>query len=334
MQLDSITPEKSRQWLKAALISGLFVFIAIGAGTVVFYVLKNNQEKSGLYFVDAKYQGFLEWGSEKHPYKNINKAFQTVSCKKISSPIVHIKNGEYNERIEIAENAKVFGESRSGVVLKSDHSLPIVVMKNNSSVASITTAGGSVGILSEGQANIENCAVTEFKEKGIGAAPSDSEITITNSEIFGGSNKGVYIQRGRKINISGNKVYNNKGEGLDIRDNVSGVISNNELYNNSESGIEFIVGGSVLDIRENNIWDNGSSGIVCQYYEESPEKGSIIIHANHIKALDSEKYTISVKSPSGGEGRVKNYWRDSVTIAKDNVLEGEIKTRSLEISKK
>lgn len=333
MQLDSITPEKSRQWPKIAIALGLFVFL-IGVALGIFYFLKNKQERTEVYFVNSAYQGWLEWGSEKHPYKSINKAFQVVSRQKISSPVVHLKNGEYNERMEIAENAKVFGESRNGVVLKSDHSLPVVVMKNNSSVANITTIGGSAGILAEGQANIENCAVTEFKEKGIGALPSDAEITVTNSEIYNGDNKGVYIQKGRKINISGNKVHDNKGEGLDIRDKVSGIINGNEIYNNTESGIEFIVGGSILDIKENNIWDNGSNGITCQYYEESPEKGKIIIHANRIKALDSEKYTISVKSPSGGEGRVKNYWRDSVVIDKDNILEGEIRTRSLEISKK
>lgn len=332
MQLDSITPEKSRQWLKIAIVLGLFVFL-VGSAVVTFYFLKNKQEKTGIYFINSAYQGRLEWGSEKHPYKNINKAFQVASRQKISSPIVHLKNGEYSERMDIVENAKVFGESRDGVIFRNDHSLPIISMKNNSSVANLTTIGGSAGILAEGQALIENCAVKEFKEKGIGALPSDAEISIATSEIYNGDNKGIYIQKGRRINITGNKVYNNKGEGLDIRDHVSGMISGNEIHDNSESGIELVVGGSSLDIKENNIWGNGSNGITCQYYEESPEKGKIIIHANHIKALDSEKYTISVKSPSGGEGRVKNYWRDSITITKDNILEGEIRTRSLSITK-
>ncbi len=333
MQLDSITPEKSRQWpKKTAVAAGLFIFLAL-VSVAVFFTLKNRQEKTSFYFVSANYQGWLEWGSEKHPYKSIGKALQVASRQKISAPVVNLKNGEYDERIEVPENTKVSGESRDGVILRGDHLLPIITMKNNSSVYNLTTAGGSAGILAEGQAIVENCAVKEFKEKGIGAVPSSEEIIIKNSEIFNGDNKGVYIQKGRRIEITGNKIHNNHGEGLDIRDKVSGVISNNEIYNNSESGIELIVGGSSLDISKNRIWDNESSGITCQYYEESPEKGNIIIHANRIKAINSEEYAISVKSPSGGEGRVKNYWRDSVIIKSDNVIEGEIKTRSLTISK-
>ena len=327
MQLDSITPAKSNQWLKGALI---FLFIALAISSIFYFTQK---QKGDDFYVDANYKGWIKWGSQKYPYISIGKAFQAAAAKKIGAPAVYVKNGEYREMVELLENGKIYGESRDGVILVGEHLLPIITMKNNSAVYNLTTVGGSAGILAQGQALIENCAVKEFRQKGIDAAASDSEIIIRNSEIFNGDNKGVYIQKGRRIEISGNKVHHNKGEGLDIRDHISGTISGNELYNNTESGIEFIVGGSSLDIKENNIYDNEASGITCQYYEEAPEKGNILIQANHIKAINAEEYTITVKSPSGGEGRIKNYWRDSVKILNNNVLEGEIKTRSLEISK-
>lgn len=329
MQLDSITPVKSNQWLKITIV--LLVVILLSLLSYFYFFIVQSQ-KGADFFVDANYNGWFKYGSEKYPYKSITKSFQAANKKKISVPVIHLKNGEYNEKIEVAENAKVYGESREGVILKGDSLLPIITMKNNSFVANLTTIGGSAGIVAEGQAFIENCVVKDFKEKGIGALPSETEIIIRNSEIFNGNNKGAYIQKGRRINLIGNKVHNNKGEGLDIRDNVSGTISGNEIYSNTESGIEFIVGGSFLDINKNNIYDNEASGITCQYYEESPEKGKIVIHANRIKAISLEKYAITVKSPSGGGGRVKNYWRDSVVISSDNMLEGEIKARSLEIS--
>ena len=330
MQLNSITPAKSNQWLKIGLILLAIVFISLG---LYFYFVIFKSQKGSDFFVDANYQGYFKYGSKKYPFDNVSQALTAAFRKKIV-PNVYVKNGEYHENVELSEGAVIFGESKEGVIFKGEGSLPVIAMKNNSFVYNLTTIGGSAGILAEGQALIENCAIAGFREKGIGALPSESEIIIKNSEIFNGDNKGVYIQRGRKIEISGNKVHNNKGEGLDIRDRISGVISNNEIYNNTESGIELIVGGSSLDIKENNIYDNESAGITCQYYEDSPEKGNIVIHTNRIKSINAEKLAITVQSPSGGTGRAKNYWRDSVKIYSDNILEGEIKTRSLSITKK
>lgn len=328
MHLNYITKGKSNQFIKFA----IYLALGIISAYLIFNILKNNQEKSGVYYVDPIHKNWLKWGSEKYPFESISRAFQVISQKNISAPIIYLRNGEYNERMEIMENAKIYGEDRDGVIFKSESLLPVITMKNGAILSNATIIGGSDGILAEGEALIENCAVKDFKQKGINALPTNLGLIIRNSEIYNGENKGIYIQKGRKISLYNNKIYNNQGEGLDIRANVSGVVKNNEIYDNVESGIEFIVGGSSLDIKNNRIWDNKSAGITAQYYEESPEKGNIIIQANYIKTTDPEKFTISVKSPSGGTGRVKNYWKDSIKILNDNVLEGEIKTRSLEVA--
>lgn len=333
MHLDSITPEKSNQWWKKIVFLGLFFFLA----TLVFSAFKYYQffqTMSDLY-VDNHYQGWLKLGSEKYPYADLSQAFQAAALKKAGLPKIHLRDGEYPGNITLPENMEIYGESRDGVILRNpDPLLPTVIMKNNSRLDGLTVIGGLVGIAAEEQAAIENCSVKEFKKIGIDARPSGSEIIVKNSEIFNSSGKGFYIQSERKIQIIGNNIHANKEEGLDLRQEVSGKIKTNNIYANGESGIELVVGKSSLQIEENNIWDNGANGITCQYYTEMPEKGSVLIRANYIKALDQEKYTVSVKSPSGGEGRIKNYWRDSVTIAADNVMEGALKTRSLEITKK
>jgi len=333
MHLDSITPEKSNQWWKKIVLLGLFFFL-VGLAFYIFKFYQSYQTISDLY-VDNHYQGWLKLGSEKYPYADLSQAFQAATKKKAGLPKIHLQNGEYAENIAIPENMEIHGESRDGVIVRgSDPLLPTVIMKNNSRLDGLTVIGGFVGISAEEQATIEDCSVKEFKKIGIDARPSGSEIIVKNSEIFNSSGKGFYIQSGRKIQIIGNNVHANKEEGIDLRQEVSGEIKTNNIYANEESGIELVVGRSSLQIEENNIWDNGANGITCQYYAEMPEKGSILIRGNYIKALDAEKYTVSVKSPSGGEGRIKNYWRDSVTIAADNVMEGVIKTRSLEITKK
>lgn len=352
----------------------LLLLLVLISAFCAFRAYKTYQEMADLY-VDSNYKGRLQWGSEKHPYNNIPKAFEAAR-KKTSLPVLHLKNGEYPGNFEIPENMKIYGESREGVIIKNDDLsvLSTVKIKNNSLLSGLTILGeitgilaegqaiienchisgkttgilakgqisiencsildGAIGILAERQAIIENCSVKEFKKIGISASPSESEIVVKNSEISNSSGKGFYFQKGRKIQIIGNFVHDNKEEGIDLRQELSGEIRNNEIYKNGESGIELIVGKSSLEIKENKIWDNGANGIVFQYYDEIPEKGTVLVSANYIKSISSEEFAISVKSPSGGEGRVKNYWRNSITITSDNILEGGIKTRSLEITKK
>lgn len=331
MQLNFSTFFKSNQWLKLAIFSAVLVLFAL-----LFWFGKQayeNYQKLPDIYVSSNYQGKIKLGLEKYPYNDFSKALAVASSKKLPLVNVHLKNGEYFGNFEIPENVKIFGESRESVIFKGERiTEAIVIMGNDSSIFNLTVNGGTNGILAKGRAEIENCSISGAKQGGITMTPLDSEIFIKNSEIYDNGAKGIYITKGRKISITGNKIHNNRGEGLDIRDKVSGIISNNEIYNNTESGIEFIVGGSSLDIAENNIWGNEAGGITAQYYDDSPEKGQISIHKNRIQIENPEKFTISVKSPSGGEGRVQNYWRDSITIANDNILEGRIKTRSLEIT--
>lgn len=332
MHLDSITLEKSNQWWKIVFILGLCFFLLAG---LVFFVFKSyrSYQKSPDLFVDNNYHGWLELGLEKYPYKSISKAIQSTSHKKTSSIKIHIKNGEYIGNIEIPENTEIYGENRDRVILKNiDPMTSTVTLKNHSAISNLTVTGGFTGILVQEQATVENCSIKEFEKIGISAAPSDSEIIIRNSEVFNGSGKAFYLQTGRKIQIIGNVIHNNKEEGIDLRQDVSGRITNNQIYENGESGIELIVGKSSLKIEGNNILDNESNGITCQYYKLAQEKGDIIISANHIRTKDPKNYTISVGNPQGDGGKIADYWKNSITITDDNIMEGVIKKRSLEIT--
>lgn len=332
---NSITPKENNQWLKMVVLF-LFLVIISSAAYYAFRFYENYQKMSDLY-VDSTYQGRLKWGSEKYPYTNISKAIESALKKKVSPISIHLKNGDYVGNTEIPENMRLYGENREKVFLKSNAStsvLPIVTLNNNTSLANVTVLGGHTGILIKEQAIIENCSIKEFKKIGIDVAASSAEIIIKNSEVSNSSGKGFYLQKGRKIQLIGNLVHDNKEEGIDLRQELSGEIRENEIYKNEESGIEMVVGKSSLKIENNKIWDNGSNGIVFQYYDEMPEKGAILVSHNYIKSISSEEFAVSVKSPSGGEGRVKNYWRDSITITSDNVIEGGIKTRSLSITQK
>lgn len=233
MQLNSTPPEKNNQWLKKAIFFLVLMLLAI----FIFYSLRayKNYQKMAKLYIDGNYKGWIQLGSEKHPYGEVSKAFEAAQ-KKIKLPDIYLKNGEYTENFEIPENMKIYGESRDGVVIKNNDPLSIstITLKNNAALANITIIGGHTGILAEGQANIENCSVREFEKTGIDAISNESEIIIKNSEIGNSKGKGLYAQRGRKIYFADNEVHNNKEEGLDLRQVVSGEISNNKIYDNEE----------------------------------------------------------------------------------------------------
>lgn len=329
MRLNSIIHTKNNQWLKTAVPFLLLLF----SFALAFYIFKAYRGMSDVY-ADSNYQGWFKWGSEKHPYDNIREALLAASRKKAIPVNVHLKNGEYAESIEIPENMKVYGESREGVILKSNEPQPlsIVSMSNNSLVANVTVIGGHTGILAGEQAVIENCLIKEFKKIAIDASVSESEIMVKNSEIAYGKGKGLYAQKGRKVRIIGNDVHDNEEEGLDLRQAVSGEISYNKIHNNGESGIESVVGGSRLKISKNDIWGNKSNGITFQYYEVEEKEAEIIIEENKISAGDSEHFAISVANPSGEKNKPENFWKNSIKIYSNNILEGGIKKRSLEIT--
>ncbi|MDO8529628.1 MAG: right-handed parallel beta-helix repeat-containing protein [bacterium] len=331
MRLNSIIHKENNQWLKIA----VFFLLLLLASAFSFYIFNSYREMSDLR-VNSNYRGWFKWGSEKYPYNNIHKAIQAASRKKMDSVSIHLKNGEYVGSIEIPENIKIYGESREGVILKNNGPSPVsmVTMKNNSLIANLTVIGGITGILAENQATIENCFIKEFKKIGIDAVSSESEIIVRNAEISSSGGKGLYAQRGRKMQIIGNDIHDNEEEGLDLRQFVSGEISYNKIYNNGESGIESIVGGSYLKISKNDIWGNKSNGITFQYYDVEKKEAEIIIEENKITAGDSDHFAISVANPSGEKNKPNNYWRNSIKIYSNNILEGGIRKRSLEITDK
>jgi hypothetical protein len=358
------------------MIKKVLIFLSLLVISIsVFFVFKTYQAYQNMpeIYVDGNYKKKFQWGSKKHPYNDIHKAFE-AALKKTNLPNVYLKNGEYLGNIEIPENMKVYGESREKVIFKNYDSSSKILMRNNSSLFNLTVNGETTGILAEGKAEIENCSVTgkitgilakkqitikncsiiggitgilaeekaeiencsvkEFIKIGINASSNEFEIIIKNSEISNGNGKGVYVQRGRKMLISDNIVYNNKEEGLDLRQVVSGEITGNKIYNNEESGIESVVSGSYLKIYKNEIWGNKSNGITFQYYEDEKKEAEIIIEENKISAADPEHYAISVANPSGEKNKPENFWRKSIKIYNNNILKGGIRTRSLEITKK
>lgn len=248
-------------------------------------------------------------GSGDEPYKKISKAIADDKCKEIK-----VSNGTYVESLVLKKNQKLNGSNRDKTVIEGK-----VVMQNDSEIGKVTVLGG-IEIEEGADAEIDNA---EVKEANIGILTSGGGKLVINDAVITDNRKGLYIQKGKKIEITNCKIYKNTEEGLDIRADVSGSINNNKIYNNGESGIEVILGKAELNILNNEIEKNDSSGIAAQFYTDTDKLGNVKINNNIISG--NSNYGLDCKAPSGGEGKPKGYWSDSMNLSSNKVFDNKKK---------
>jgi hypothetical protein len=285
-------------------------------------------------------------GSISRPFATITEAVEAVSQKDAGHRKIFVFNGKYEESIVLPEDARIYGQGKNATEIKGVDPYPkgtsaftpgiqiapTVIMKNNSSLDNMTVSGGNPGIRAEGNADIENCLVTNTGIQGINALAGNFSITIKNSEIADNNGKGIYMQKDRHFLIDSIKSHHNTGGGIDLRESVSGTISKNTLYSNEQSGIELIVGSSAVTISDNKIIGNGQDGIQAQYCSgpscidpDSLKTGDIKL-INNIISYNGD-HGLKCTNPSGNpiEGYYSaDSWRKSISL-KNNIFEGNKK---------
>lgn len=283
------------------------------AATLVspFFVFSQSYD----YYVDSSYKGSEE-GTKNKPFDKISDAIDASG----SNARIFVKEGKYDEKIALKKGIGIYGESKSKVILSGG-----IEMGDGSLISNLTVEGGWTAVLisSNASAEINNCAIKKFGKMGINALPGSGKVVVKNSSIYGGTGKGMYIELGRKIEISGNDVYGNGEEGIDIRAKIEGFIKANSIHDNKEGGIEIVVGSSNVLIIENNIKNNGASGIATQFYQETKKTGELNIKSNNI--MGNRKYGLDCNLPSGGRPDA-SYWSDSVNLVENNIKGNGIKS--------
>ena len=259
-------------------------------------------------YVDKDAEGSGD-GSGGKPYKKISKAIEDDKCKEVK-----VSNGTYSESLVLKKSQKLNGSNRDKTVIEGK-----LIMQNNSEIGKVTVYGG-IEIEEGADAEIDNA---EVKKANIGILTSGGGKLVINDTVITDNRKGLYIQKGKNIKITNCKIYKNAEEGLDIRADVSGSINNNQIYENGESGIEVILGKSELDILNNDINRNDSSGIAAQFYTDTDNLGNVHIKNNIISK--NSNYGLDCKAPSGGEGKPKGYWSDSMELNSNKVFENKKK---------
>lgn len=288
-----------------------FKIVAIYLAVSIFFVesdLRLDAESYALY-VDEKYEG-SEKGTQGSPYASIAAALKKAE----KGDRIYLKKGEYQGGFKLPEGVGLVGEDRDSVVIEGK-----ITVADKSSLENLTASGGRTAILVEEDASflLAKSNVREATKIGIDIPPGNGKVIVKNSRIYS-NGKGLYIQRGNKLEISGSEIFRNSEEGIDIRDKVDGFIQGNDIRENGESGIEIILGDTDMTISANSIVGNKSSGIAAQYYEAFNGIGELIIKKNTIKRNLS--FGLKCNMPSGGKPS-RDYWDKSMTLD-DNVFDG------------
>ena len=297
--------------MKNLLIKNFILIFLIGS--LGFLSWENVFAKDYDIYVDVDDNG-SEDGSEDNPYKTVAKAIQEAE----EEDEIYIEEGEYNENLVIDKEVSLFGADLKGVVIDGQ-----IEISENVEAQDFTVDGNFV-IKSDADIIFDNLIIKEAPDIAIDAYSGNGEIVVKNSTIKRSGSKGFYIQKGRDIIISNCNVYSNEEEGIDLRSNVDGTISGNNIYENGESGIELIVSDSSLEIENNVIKKNGSSGIAGQYYEDLDEEGEINLSGNTMTGND--KYGFDCSRPQGGNWN-SDFWMNSVKLVGNNLTgndKGEI----------
>lgn len=243
-------------------------------------------------------------------YSKISEAIE-ADCSEI-----FLFPGTYSEDLTIKKNIKLSGKNREEVIIEGK-----IFVDDGVEIDGVTLTKGGVELLDGANVLIEKSIIRDSITTGL-ITNGGGKLNLYNTVITG-NKKGLYAKAGKEIKVIGCEVYGNGQEGLDIRADTTGVVAYNKINSNRESGIEIILGATEMDIFGNELNNNESSGIAVQYYMESTELGNVKIRDNSM--LKNGNYGLDCRTPSGGDGRPKGYYMNSLLMGNNDVLGNEKK---------
>ena len=340
---------------KKKIIIASVAILLFSAASITCLSFSNLKQVHNFWLKLGRYDAYVDGkntadgnGTRKNPFRTISEAIASVKNNGDSHRIIFVHSGEYKEKIIMEDGIFLYGENMEDTTIKGEKpyadgvpipvdvdlavSSPAVYMKNNTALDNFTITRGAPGIIVESNATIKNCLIKNAQIQGIDVLSGKYSFQLTNSEITGTIGKALYIQKGRQFLIDKVISHHNDGEGIDLREELTGKITNSKIFANGEAGIEFIIGNSTLDIKNNILVGNNQDGIQAQFCSgescdnyESMQVGRIIIKSNTI-SYNSE-WGIRCNIPSGipeNSPYTSDFWKKSIHLA-SNQLEGNRK---------
>jgi parallel beta-helix repeat protein len=116
------------------------------------------------------------------------------------------------------------------------------------------------GFLIDGEATIENCTVTNQKERGIQVSSKTGNATISNTRVFENGKHGIAVWG--KARIDGNcDVYKNGDDGLYVHEGATATVSHGKFRDGSDVGV---VCFGTLEMSQCEVSRNRKGGVSIQ----------------------------------------------------------------------
>jgi len=296
------------RYRKISIVIILFIILGIILTTICSAAdLSLKEKQDNLIIVDKNGGG---------EYTSIQEAIN----KEPDGTTIYIKNGIYNEIINIKKKINLIGENKEYTIIHSiseqnKYSIcigaPEIVIKKLSiknSGPGLYTCGIKI-IASKIQ--ILDCNIYETP---VGIAIFTSNNIIDNCEFYGCTDEGLVLLGTSYSECKNNKITNckfyNNCDGIELQYSTDNIITNCEFYNNTHTGIDAIVSSNDRNIISScNIYNNNVHGV----YLSSSSYNKIIYcdilnneDGNIVMNKDSQNNEIISKSYPNLENKKEN----------------------------
>jgi parallel beta-helix repeat protein len=237
-----------RRWryLLALLLVSIFL-----ATTINVYAEENHENKTELennQIIDDthNYEKIIVDKNDKTAYQSIQEAINSAE----TDSTIHIKNGYYNEILNIKKKINIVGEDKEKTIINpttNKNSYAIRIAAEGVKISNLGVQNQGPGIYSTGikviarETTISNC---DIFDTAVGIALWSSDNTITNCRFWGCEDEGIVFLGSSSNQCNNNIVTNceffNNCDGIELQYSSNNVISNCKFYDNSHAGIDAI----------------------------------------------------------------------------------------------
>ena len=269
---------------------------------VLEVVFTTTSHASDIVFIEKQENTKIVDKNGKGDYTSIQEAINNEP----EGTTIYVKNGLYNEILNINKKIKIIGENKENTIIHSESeqnkysinlNAPEIIIEKLSiknSGSGLYTSGIKITAL---QTQIQDCIIYETP---VGIAIFTSNNVINNCEFYRCSDEGIVLLGTPYSECKNNTIINCKFfencDGLELQYSTDNIITNCEFYNNTHTGIDAIISSNDRNIISNcNIYNNNVHGL----YLSSSSNNKIIDcsilnndNGNIVMNKDSEKNEI------------------------------------------
>lgn len=254
---------KSRNfWLSKEVLIGVVFGLLVAVPVFVFGSSKTA-------YVDKNANG-TEDGSSAHPYHSISNALDHVK----DGTEVFVASGHYKENITLPKGVTLIGKEKDNgavVIEAKNDKKPTISMKHQSEIDHITVVGGQYGVrvLEKAKVIIYDAVIEKSNRDGIyiesASLDKKYQVSISNTTVRKSNRAGINAEK-RIISIVDSNIAANGSDGIDFAAGTKAWLESSSFSGNKGSGAKFVLDGSSVQGKKNNIRNNSREGVEINSY--------------------------------------------------------------------